>query len=61
MDTILGFGCGLAMYHLIQFLQSRQRDKFNAGDEYECKECCYKKAVMDSLSVIGSDNDDNKK
>lgn len=50
MDTILGFGCGLAVYHLMQFLQTRQRDKFNAGDEQECKECSYKKAVMESIN-----------
>ena len=47
MDLILGMACGIAVCCLIKKLQ--QLNKFTAGEEEQCKNCCFKKAVMESL------------
>lgn len=49
MDLILGFACGIAVSHLIRYLQQLKNDRLKAGEEEVCKNCCYKSAVMESL------------
>ena len=49
MDLILGMACGIAVCCLIKKLQQLSDNKFTAGEEEHCKNCSFKKAVMESL------------
>lgn len=50
MDLILGMACGIAVYHMINYLKQLKDNKFKTGDENVCNDCIYKKAVMESLA-----------
>lgn len=52
MDHIFGFACGIAVYHLILYLKKLKDDKFRTGEEEVCNNCCYKKALMETLEDV---------
>ena len=52
MDHIMGFACGIAVYHLINYLKQLKNDKLRAGEEDVCNGCTYKKAVMETLEDV---------
>lgn len=56
MDLIFGFACGIAVIHLIRYLQRLKNDTLEAGEEEVCKNCCYKSAVMESISDVQADS-----
>lgn len=56
MDLIVGFACGIATSYLIQYLKNLKNDKLRAGEEEICKSCCYKSAVMETISDVQADN-----
>ena len=47
---LLGFGCGIAVVFLILKLQEVKNKNFSSGDEEVCKNCSYKKTVIDVIS-----------
>lgn len=49
MEVVLYFAAGIGFVKLIDKLIDMRTNKFTAGEEQQCKNCCFKKAVMESL------------
>jgi PP-loop superfamily ATP-utilizing enzyme len=54
-EHIMGFACGIAVYHLIIYLKQLNNDKFKKGEEEPCNTCVFKKAIMESLEDVQAD------
>lgn len=52
MDLIIGCGLGIALRYLIDKFITEHNKKFNPGEEEHCKNCCYKSAVMETISDV---------
>lgn len=55
MDLITGFCAGIALCYLVKHLQKKHNEKLKAGEEEHCKNCCYKSAVMETISDVEKD------
>lgn len=55
MDLIIGCGLGIALRYLIDKFITEHNKKFNPGEEEYCKNCCYKSAVMETISDVEKD------
>lgn len=59
-EHIMGFACGIAVYHLINYLKKVKDDKFRTGEEEPCNNCYYKSTVIDMLRVTNEVTDENE-
>lgn len=55
MDLVTGFCAGISLCYLVKHLQKKHSEKLTAGEEELCKDCCYKKTVLETLEDVQSD------
>lgn len=50
MEGVLYFAAGIGFAKLLDKFIKMRSNKFTAGEEEQCVDCCFKTAVMESLT-----------
>lgn len=50
MEGVLYFAAGIGFVKLVDKLIDMRTNKFAAGEEQQCADCCFKTTVMESLA-----------
>ena len=54
--NIIFFGCGIGFAILLDRHKENKNKQFNCGDDDVCKNCCYKKTVLETLEGLSDES-----